>query len=298
MRSNLKGIMPAIISPCNEKDVFLEDIYSKLATSFYREGVDGLYVCGFTGDCFNMRLEERKRAAELAVAVSKQSKGKVIVHVGTPNSRDSMELAEHAAGAGADAVSCMPPTNRNQAQLQQYYQDVAKAAGIPVLIYHIPALTNQNLSLESLLQLLDIPGVVGLKFSDSNLFLLKRLLLAKPDVLIFNGNDELQCAAQMYGANGGIGMTYNLFPKLFVGIYKAVEARNFSRALDLQHAYLPFLDVAVKYGIMPAVDFLMRRQGYDACSFRRPRQLLDEKTGSRLLKELEPVMARINQTVG
>ena len=132
MSSKLKGIIPAIISPCNEQDVFLEDAYSNLAESFYREKVHGLYVCGFTGDCFNMRLEERKRAAELAVAASKKFRGQVIVHVGTPNSRDSMELAEHAANAGADAVSCMPQSNLNHAKLLQYYrQDVAQGGRHP-----------------------------------------------------------------------------------------------------------------------------------------------------------------------
>ncbi len=297
MTRPLKGIIPAIISPCNEQDVFQEDSYTKLATQLYREGSHGLYVCGFTGDCFNMRLEERKRAAELAVAVSKKHQGSVIVHVGTPNTRDSMELAAHAAAAGADAISCMPPTNRNLPQLLQYYQDVARAAEIPVLIYHIPALTNQNLSLENLVQILDIPGTVGLKFSDSNLFLLKRILLARPETVIFNGNDELFCLSQMYGAHGGIGMTYNLFPKLFVEIYRAGVAGNHARAIALQHAYMPFLDVAIKYGIFSAMDYLMRREGVDGCSFRRPRQLLDEKTGARLLKDLEPILATIAATL-
>ena len=61
---------------------------------------------------------------------------------------------------------------------------------------------------------------------------------------------------------------------------------------------MPYLDVAVKYGIFPAADFLMRRQGLDAFSFRRPRQVLDDPTGARLLKDLEPITAKINQTVG
>lgn len=298
MKSDLKGIMPAIISPCNEQDAFLEDTFSQLAEGFYRSGVHGLYVCGYTGDCFNMRLAERKRAAELAVAASRKPGGKVIVHVGSTNTRDSVELAEHAAGAGAAAIACMPPSNRNQVQLHQYYTDVARAAQLPVYIYHIPALTNQNLPLESLLQLLDIPGVVGLKFSDSNLFLLRRLVIARPDVGIFNGNDELQCLALMYGACGGIGMTYNLFPKLFVGIYQAAMVGDYARALQLQHSYLPFLDVAVKYGIMPAFDFLMRRQGVTGLSFRRPRQQLDAAAGARLEKDLGPILERIDRTLG
>jgi N-acetylneuraminate lyase len=174
---------------------------------------------------------------------------------------------------------------------------VAMAAGIPLLIYHIPALTNQNLSVENLAQLLDIPGVVGLKFSDANLFTVKRLLIARPGTIIFNGNDELLCLGLMYGAVGGIGMTYNLLPRLFVRMYEAAAKRDWERALAIQHAYMPYLNVLAKYGIFAAGDFLMRHGGMEAFSFRRPREVLDQGTGATLLKELEPVVREINAVV-
>ncbi len=44
-----------------------------------------------------MRLDERKRAAQIAVDLSRKQDGAVIIHVGALNSRDAMELTEHAA---------------------------------------------------------------------------------------------------------------------------------------------------------------------------------------------------------
>ena len=93
-------------------------------------------------------------------------------------------------------------------------------------------------------------------------------------------------------------MTYNLFPRLFAEIYKATAGGDLARAVALQHAYLPFLDLAIKFGVMPTMDYLMRRAGLETYSFRRPRELLDKETGSRLLKQVEPIMANINQAVG
>ena len=46
----LEGIIPAITSPCNEEDAFQEKTFMKLADWLYQQGVDGLYVCGATGD--------------------------------------------------------------------------------------------------------------------------------------------------------------------------------------------------------------------------------------------------------
>jgi N-acetylneuraminate lyase len=292
-----KGILPAIISPCDDHDSFCEDAFSATATYLYRQRAHGLYVCGATGDGFSMRLEERKRATELAVEVSKDFKGVVIAHVGTTNNRDACELAAHAAQVGADAVSSMPPSNKSCAQLKDYYAAVAKAAGIPLFIYHIPALTGQNLSLPQLLELLDIPGVAGLKFSDANLFVLKRILLERPAVIAFNGNDELLCPGLLYGAHGGIGLTYNLFPELFVRLYEAVQCGDWRRAMALQDSFQPFLGVAINHGIFAVLNLLMREKGFGPFCTRRPRVELSAAQAKQFHAEADGYLALIEKTV-
>ncbi len=127
-QKKLEGIIPAIASPCDKNDVFLEEQFAELIKTLYKSGVHGLYICGATGDGYNMHPQERKRAAEIALELSKEFAGTVIVHVGTSNTRDAAELAEHAAGVGADAVSSVPPFNCNHEQLVSYYIDIAKAA--------------------------------------------------------------------------------------------------------------------------------------------------------------------------
>ena len=71
-------------------------VVAELATHLYRQSADGLYVCGVTGDCYSMRVGERKRAAEIVAGIAREFNGATIVHVGAGNMRDSIELAEHA----------------------------------------------------------------------------------------------------------------------------------------------------------------------------------------------------------
>ena len=104
-RNKLEGIIPAIVSPCDEKDAFQDKTFAELVDHLYQQGVHGLYVCGATGDGYNMRLEERKRAAEIAIDKAKQFNGTTIVHIGSGNTRDAIELAQHAASAGATAMN-------------------------------------------------------------------------------------------------------------------------------------------------------------------------------------------------
>ncbi len=295
MTQGLKGIMPAVASPCDANDVFLEGKFVELLTNLYKQGIHGVYVCGATGDGYNMLLPERKRATEMAVEVSGQYGGKTVVHVGTSNTRDSVELAGHAADAGADAVSAMPPANRNLDQLANYYTEIARTSGLPLLVYHIPILTGTALTANEMLRLLDIEGVVGFKFSDWNLFFMRRILMQRPEVPVFNGNDEFLCPGLLYGACGGIGMNYNLFPRLFLGIYNAVGESDIGRAMDLQNRFLAYIDIIWRYGLRPSFEAVMRQRGLAPYCFRRPRQVLDEARSRALMAELGPKIAAIEE---
>ncbi len=297
MTELLKGIVPAIVSPCDENGVFLQDEFAALAESLYEQGVHGLYVCGATGDGYRMPLADRKRATEIAVGLAAKYDRIVISHVGTLSTRDSVDLARHAAQAGANALSAMPPANCDIQQLVNYYQDVASAAQVPLLVYYIPHLTGSALTVDEMLRLLEIEGVAGFKFSDWNLFFMKRILMARPEIVVFNGNDELLCPGLLYGANGGIGMNYNLFPKLFLGIYEAVNSGDVARAMELETRFIAYADVLFTYGLRPSFETLMREQGLAPYCFREPRQTFDEATAREFLEAVRPKVAAIEEAV-
>ena len=292
----LKGIIPATASPCDDNDKFLPDKYAELMTGLYDQGVDGHYVCGATGEGFKMHLPERILAAKIAAEVSGPRKGTVIVHVGTLNTRDSVTLAEHAAKIGAHAVSSIPPAFCSHAQLISFYSDIGKACGLPVIIYHIPMLTGRNPSLQEMLELLDIPGVVGLKFTDWNLYFMKQLIMARPNIVVFNGFDEFLCPGLLYGASGGIGSWYNLFPKVFMGIYQAVQRQDIVLAMDLQNRLCSFCDLGWRNGAMGVFELLMQERGYPQV-FRRPRPSLDAQTIKKLRPELQKRIAAIEEVL-
>ncbi len=289
------GILPAIASPCDKNGVFQEDDFTVLAKSLYQADINGLYVCGGTGDGWKMSVDERKRAAEIAVKVSKEYNGTVIIHVGCMiKSDDSLQLATHASMIGADAISSIPPKELDQQELVDYYKSLAEATDIPVLVYHIPMLTGNHPRLEEILELLDIPGVIGLKMTDWNLFLMQRLRLARPESIIFSGFDEILCPGLLYGANGGIGTWYNLFPKVYVNIYKAVQAGNIKKAMILQHKLTSFCDWAWKVDIETVFELLMRERGLAEHCFRDFKSPVDIHTLEKAKPELDKQVAILN----
>ena len=106
--SQIKGVIPAMLTPFNEKEELDLNRTRALTAKLLNEGVNGLYLTGSTGEGFLCTADERKLFVE---TVLEEVRGKipVIVHVGAISTKVSEELARHAASVGADAVSSVPP---------------------------------------------------------------------------------------------------------------------------------------------------------------------------------------------
>jgi len=291
----LSGIFPAVTSLFDEGERFLEEDFARLLSRLYRAGVDGVYVCGLNGSGHRMRPDERKRAAEIAVHISRQHSGKAIIHVGSSNSRDAVDLAQHAARTGAHAVAAIPPPDAGHAQLLGYYGEIAEAASLPVLVYYYPALLRHDPSFSQISELLELPGIAGLKLTDWNLFLLRRLRLGFPQAALLSGYDQILLPALLYGADGGIGSWCNALPALFVAIYRAFRCGDYPGAICLQERLLSFLDWVSRHGRDPVFESVMRDRGFGPHCFRRPRTELEPGAAGRCRAELHDALEPVRE---
>ncbi len=298
-KSKFKGVFVPVISPITPDGGVDLKAFEDVIRYVFEKGVDGLYVGGATGDGSYLRMEERKATTEVAARLCKEYNKVCIVHCGTKATRDAVELIEYAVSLGVDAVSAMPQPKTTTIQRKAYYTALTEAAGeTPFLIYYIPALS-VDVSLDELLDLLSLKNVIGLKFSDSNFFYMKRLLIHRPDIVIFSGEDELFTYGLLAGAHGGIGMNYNVFPELFVGIYNCVKEGRIDDAMKLQNALAEFLDPVFKAGLYEAGQYSVQlRFGADVHCFREPgcvRELTDEDRAAvkKTMENLDRVVAEV-----
>lgn len=296
MATSFTGVIPASVSPCDDEDRFLEDVFAEHLHRVYKAGVQGVYICGGTGDALRMDAADRKRAADRAVEASKPYDGTVIVHVGNRSTREAVELARHAAAAGAHAISSMPPFTTTPLQVRDYYADLAAATDLPLLVYHIPQFTGVATSVDQMLALLDIPNVVGIKCSSSDLMFMKRIAMARPDAVLINGVDEQFALGLQYGARGGVGLWYSVFPRLFIEIYEAVQRRDFEHAMVLQTMLVDLWQVAL-VDMRAAFEMVLQLKGWHHRAFRRPHAVLDSAARDRLCEQLPPRVDAIDQAV-
>lgn len=271
MSALFRGVYVPVPTPCTEDGKFLPGLLESGAARVLSQGADGLYLCGGTGDAYELSDGERRDAVRIASPLVRASGGKLIVHVGTGNVSGSAAFAEFCGKNGADAVASMPPSGYSRKQLCGYYSMLSKTSGLPVIIYDIPAVTHTNPTAEELLELLGLPGVAGAKISEYNIFLIRQLKLACPDASVFNGLDEVMAFGLAYGADGCIGTWANLFTPVYRKVYQAVCEGDYTTAVSVQRRFGEFLAMGAEFGILRAFEALMADLGYAPRCFRRIR---------------------------
>lgn len=278
--ASLHGILPAVLTPFNDEGRFDPQSYARLLERLYGAGVDGVYVCGQTGEGLQQSTEQRKRVTETTLQLTPADRT-VIVHTGAMSTAEAIELTRHAARAGAHAVSALPPIGSYSfREVKAYYTAIAAAADVPLLIYYFPAYAASVNSLELILELCAIPNVCGLKFTANDLFMLSEL--KKSGATIFYGTDEMLIAGLAMGADGGIGSFYNVAPELFVKLWRLTRQGEWEQARIVQQQINEIIAIGLRFPVHPAVKSMVARRGIDCGGCLPPRHTLTNEEEARL----------------
>ena len=276
----MQGIIAAAVTPFDENENFAPAPFERLLDRLYTAGCHGVYVCGQTGEGLLQPVAQRQCVAEAAMRNSPKDKH-VIIHIGAHRTADAVELARHAGRIGAAAISSLPPMGPYSfAEIRQYYESIATASSLPVLVYYFPEVCAGIASEDQIQELLQIPNVVGLKFTDFDLYRLRHI--KNTGHIIFNGRDEILAAGLLMGADGGIGTFYNLVPELFVDVWNQAQSGNWNAALAAQDKINALIRTTLKFPALSAVKLQLQWSGLDCGRLLRPRRELTSEEQQRL----------------
>lgn len=140
-----------------------------LARDLLRDGAAGLVALGTTGEPAALTDEERAEVAAVTGRVCREYGARFVLGVGA--SGTARAAAELRALAAFDAVPdaalvTVPPFTRpGEAGVLAHFRELAAASPVPLLAYHIPYRTGQQLTAAALRRLAAIPGVAGVKYA-------------------------------------------------------------------------------------------------------------------------------------
>ena len=141
-----EGIIPALVTPFTKDQKISEQGLRQLVKRLIKSGVHGLFCLGTNGEFFSLTDYEKIEIAEIIVD---EVKGRIPVYVGTGciNTSESIKLAKKFEGIGVDAISVITPyfLTYTQNELIMFYQAIADATNLPIVLYNIPARTGNSL---------------------------------------------------------------------------------------------------------------------------------------------------------
>lgn len=297
MAVNLRGVMAALLTPFDGQQKLDKESLRRLVQFNLRQGVDGLYVGGSTGEAFVQSGAERQEVLEI---VAEEAKGKMtlIAHVGCVSTLESQQLARAAVGYGYDAVSAVTPFYYPfsfEEHCAHYQAIIESADGLPMVVYNIPALSGVKLTLDQINTLVTLPGVGALKQTSGDLFQMEQIRRAHPDLVLYNGYDEIFASGLLAGADGGIGSTYNIMGWRYQGIVAALKAGNVAKAQQLQCECNKVIDLLIKTGVFRGLKTVLHYMDVVSVPLcRKPFAPVDEK----FLPELKALAQQLMQEHG
>jgi dihydrodipicolinate synthase/N-acetylneuraminate lyase len=173
----LEGIFPAITTPFYPNgDLYMRKLEHNVAR-YSRTQLAGMLVLGSTGEAPMLSLEEQREVLEIAIAAAAPDKV-MLAGVGQESVRQTVAMAEYAAGLHYDAVLIRTPsfyrgqlhrTHGPQTEMLTYYRAVADHSPLPVVLYSVSAFTLYDIPIEMIPGLAQHPNIIGIKDSSGKL---------------------------------------------------------------------------------------------------------------------------------
>jgi 4-hydroxy-2-oxoglutarate aldolase len=146
--------------------------------------------------------------------------------VGQHSIRGTIAEIEKAVQCGADAVLVLTPHYYRSAITQEalfsFYNAVADASAVPLLLYSMPALTGIKIEPETIARLSEHRNIIGVKDSSNDVDgFAQTVKLCPPEFAVLTGNGTVLLDALRAGATGAILAVGCVVPEICVEIFNA-----------------------------------------------------------------------------
>lgn len=209
-----------------------------------REGNGVLLACGAAGDFTTLTTHERIRVTE---AILEEAGGKIGVVLGAQSTdlREVIILAKAAERLGAFAIQLSPPFYHTytEGDMLEFFQAAASGADVGIVVY--TTFWHNKMSLDLHSKLLEIPNVVGLKYSAPNPFEYEKGVRQFAQRTCVTDNMLYFVVSHMLGARGINTHPSNYWPEWGVRLWGLLEGGKYKEAQEeMNRVIMPYYDLA------------------------------------------------------
>lgn len=236
-KKKFSGVVVPAVTPLMSSFQLDEVAVEKMFILFARHEAQP-FILGTTGEAASLPLKLKEQFIRTAGKL-KTAHGHLYAGISSNVLKESIAMARLCGDSGIDGVVATVPSyyTLTDKQTRQYFESLADASPVPVIIYNIPATTHVSLPLALIDDLSKHPNIVGAKDSErSEERLLESISLWKDrvDFSHFVGWAAKSADALLGGSDGIIPSTGNFAPEIYNDLLQAAEAGNIAEAHRLQ----------------------------------------------------------------
>lgn len=284
------GVITAIVTPF-KSDLSIDfEAFEKLIEFQIKNKVDGIVVCGSTGEGATLSIKEKVALFVKAVEVTK-GRVPIIAGTGSNDTQATIELSIIAKESGVDALLLVAPYYNKPSQLGllNHFMAISENVDIPQIIYNVPSRTGVNILPETQIEIAKkCKNVVATKEASGDLLQIMKIISNAPkDFIVLSGDDALTLPAMLLGAKGVISVFSNFAPKQLKSITDLAAQGLFARAKDLHYKYLNLMNLCFVETNPVPVKAILQEMGLIQAFVRMPLVPIDAKNFEIIRYELK-----------
>ncbi len=212
-----------LVTPLSASGVVSKKSVQRLIESL-RGKVDALMPTLSSGE--GWKVSEQQWRDMVAYTVEYAGGLPVLAGIQLPDTQAVVDRSRLAAELRVNAIVVTTPFQKDitQEAIYEHYRTLRRNTSLPLFIYNEAAISGNNIELETLLRICQLPDVVGIKESSGSVEFTRGLLARKPGVPIFQGWENL--LLQTPGVDGYVMPLANLEPELCQAMLAAPSAER------------------------------------------------------------------------
>ncbi len=238
----LKGSMVALVTPL-KNDRVDEKSLRRLVRFQEKHNTDVLVPCGTTGESATLDYQEHEHVVE--IVADEAENAAVMAGSGSNSTHEAIRLTQHAEETGCEYALVITPYYNKPPQrgMYEHYRRIADAVDIDIVVYNVPSRTGINLEPETVIDLSEIPNIVGVKEASGVVGQAAEIARQTgEDFSVLSGDDSLTLPLLSVGGKGVVSVLANVLPEKISDLVKAWHKGNPVKARRIHQELLPLMD--------------------------------------------------------
>lgn len=294
MKKHWQGVFPAITTQMRDNGALDLDGTARHVEVLIKSGVTGLIFLGSLGENQALAAQEKRLVIE---AMVKAVNGRVPVLSGVAESStaEASRYVRDGEKLGADGFMLMPPMiyrSPDSRETLAYFRAVARATGLPIMVYNNPISYGHDITPEMFAELVDVKNFVALKESSGNTRRITDLHNTVGErYAIFTGVDDLALESAVLGIDGWVAGSGIAFPFENQYFWELTRRGEWERAREVYRWFTPLLHLDTHPKFVQYIKLAVQECGLGAEWVRPPRLPLVGAERKQVLKVIHEGIA-------